>query len=560
MITMPEASVKQDNTVNEANNDNNSPSISQDHVVRKRIISKSVLGLISLFMLVPILIVLLSWTQPVADIWTHMRQYVLPQVLENTVILLMMVTLISGVIGTALAWVTSMYRFPGQRFFAWALMLPLAMPAYVLAFVTVGIVDFSGPLQTALREFGFTTAIPSVRNVWGAGLVLSLAFYPYVYLLARQAFLSQGRRAIEAGQMLGLSRSKVFFRLALPQALPWVIGGLLLASMETLADFGAVSVFNVDTFTTAIYKAWFGFFSLTTAAQLAALLIGVIFIVVLFEQYWQAKRGNTVAQGSSQRFEASKPARWGMALLCTLVFLVAFLIPFLQLLYWTALNFQQDFDARYIDFVTNSLMIASMTTIFIAFLAIIIAWVKRQYPDKSTKLMTTLANLGYVVPGTVLAVGIFIPIAWIDNQLIAFGITSTQFLSGSVIVMLLALSTRFMTVSFQPVDRQLQRLTVNQEAAAKLLSDSPYQRWRQVMLPVLSPGVLTGLLMGFVEVMKEMPITLMTRRQGWDTLAVRVFEMTSEGMWARAALPSLLIVLVGLIPVWILLRQSDKQR
>ena len=560
MITMPEASASQNHTVNENNeNGNTSNAIRQDHATRKRVILKSVLGLISLFMLVPILIVLLSWTQPVADIWGHMREYVLPQVLKNTAILLLMVTVISGTVGTALAWVTSMYRFPGQRFFSWALMLPLAMPAYVLAFVTVGIVDFSGPLQTALRDFGITTAIPSVRNVWGAGLILSLAFYPYVYLLARQAFLSQGKRAIEAGQMLGLSRSKVFFRLALPQALPWVIGGLLLASMETLADFGAVSVFNVDTFTTAIYKAWFGFFSLTTAAQLAALLIGVIFIVVLFEQYWQAKRGNIIAQGSSQRFEASKPAKLAMTLLCTLVFLIAFLIPFAQLIYWTAANFQQDFDARYIDFVTNSLMIASMTTAFIAVLAIVIAWIKRQYPDKSTKLMTTLANLGYVVPGTVLAVGIFIPIAWLDNQLIAFGVTSTQFLSGSVIVMLLALSTRFMTVSFQPVDRQLQRLTVNQEAAAKLLSDSPFQRWRQVMLPVLSPGVLTGLLMGFVEVMKEMPITLMTRRQGWDTLAVRVFEMTSEGMLARAALPSLLIVLVGLIPVWILLRQSDKQ-
>ena len=560
MITMPESSASQNNTVNESNETGNtSKSIRQDHATRKRVISKSVLGLISLFMLVPILIVLLSWTQPVADIWGHMREYVLPQVLQNTAILLLMVTVISGTIGTVLAWVTSMYRFPGQRFFSWALMLPLAMPAYVLAFVTVGIVDFSGPLQTALREFGVTAAIPSVRNVWGAGLILSLAFYPYVYLLARQAFLSQGRRAIEAGQMFGLSRGRVFFRLALPQALPWVIGGLLLASMETLADFGAVSVFNVDTFTTAIYKAWFGFFSLTTAAQLAALLIGVVFIVVLFEQYWQAKRGNTITQGSSQRFEASNPAKLAMTLLCTLVFLIAFLIPFAQLIYWTAANFQQDFDERYIDFVTNSLMIASMTTAFIAFLAIIIAWIKRQYPDKSTKLMTTLANLGYVVPGTVLAVGIFIPIAWLDNQLIAFGVTSKQFLSGSVIVMLLSLSTRFMTVSFQPVDRQLQRLTVNQEAAAKLLSDSPYQRWRQVMLPVLSPGVLTGLLMGFVEVMKEMPITLMTRRQGWDTLAVRVFEMTSEGMWARAALPSLLIVLVGLIPVWILLRQSDKQ-
>ncbi len=534
--------------------------VSRDHTFSRRVLSKSVLGLISLFMLIPIIVVLFSWTRPVADIWQHMADYVLPQVLKNTAILLLMVTVISGTIGTALAWVTSMYRFPGQRFFAWALMLPLAMPAYVLAFVTIGIVDFSGPLQTGLRDLGISTAIPSVRNIWGAGLVLSLAFYPYVYLLARQAFLSQGRRAIEAGQMLGLSRSRVFFRLALPQALPWILGGLLLATMETLADFGAVSVFNVDTFTTAIYKAWFGFFSLTTAAQLAALLIGVIFIVVLFEQYWQARRGQSISQGSNRRLESSKSAKFGMSLLCTSVFLLAFLIPFIQLIYWTVLNYQQDFDERYIDFVTNSLLIASMTTLLIAVLAVVIAWVKRQYPDKSTKLMTTFATLGYVVPGTVLAVGVFIPIAWLDNQLIAFGITSQQVLSGSVIVMLLALSTRFMTVSFQPVDRQLQRLTVNQEAAAKLLSDSPLQRWRQVVLPVLSPGVLTALLMGFVEVMKEMPITLMTRRQGWDTLAVRVFEMTSEGMWGRAALPSLLIVVVGLIPVWILLRQSDKTR
>lgn len=556
-MTMTKASTKEGNAVKEDTVSDNH-AIGQEHVIIKRILSKSVLGLISLFMLIPIIIVLFSWTQPVADIWQHMTDYVLPQVIKNTAILLLMVTVIAGSIGTALAWITSMYRFPGQRFFSWALMLPLAMPAYVLAFVTVGIVDFSGPLQTGLRDLGFSTAIPSVRNVWGAGLILSLAFYPYVYLLARQAFLSQGRRAIEAGQMLGLSRGKVLLRLALPQALPWIIGGLLLACMETLADFGAVSVFNVDTFTTAIYKAWFGFFSLTTAAQLAALLIGVVFVVVFFEQYWQARRGSTVTQGSNRRFETSTAAKIAMTLFCTTVFLIAFLIPFLQLLYWTAMSFRQDFDARYIDFVTNSLMIAGMTTLLIAFLAVIIAWIKRQYADKSTKLMITLANLGYVVPGTVLAVGVFIPIAWLDNQLIAFGITSKQVLSGSVIIMLLALSTRFMTVSFQPIDRQLQRLTVNQEAAAKILTTNPLQRWRQVVLPVLKPGMLTALLMGFVEVMKEMPITLMTRRQSWDTLAVRVFEMTSEGMWARAALPSLLIVLVGLIPVWILLRQSDK--
>ena len=534
------------------------PAAIQQQSTSPAIIAKSILTLIALFMLIPIVIVLLSWLQPLADVWPHMREYVLPEVLKNTAILLTMVIVIAGGLGTSLAWITSMYRFPGQRFFAWALMLPLAIPAYVLAFVSAGIIDYSGPLQTSLRALGYTTGIPSVRNVWGAGLILSLAFYPYVYLLTRQAFLSQGRRAIEAGQMLGLTRLQVLFRLSLPQAMPWIVGGLLLACMETLADFGAVAVFNVDTFTTAIYKAWFGFFSLVTAAQLAALLIAVVFVIMLIEQFWEARRSSGVTQGDNRRFDTSVTARLVMSLFCTVIFLLAFLIPFLQLLYWTAQNYQQDLDERYIDFVTNSLLIASMTTLFIAVLAIIVAWIKRQYPDKVTKLLATFANLGYVVPGTVLAVGVFIPIAWLDNRLIGFGLVDKQILSGSVLVMLLALSTRFMTVSFQPIDRQLQRLTVNQESAAKLLSDSKLQRWRQVILPVLQPGVLTALLMGFVEVMKEMPITLMTRRQGWDTLAVRVFEMTSEGMWGRAALPSLLIVLVGLIPVWILLRQSDK--
>ena len=249
MMTLPKASADRDSdsTIRQGR------TVSRDYAMQKRITSKSVLGLISLFMFIPIIVVLFSWTQPVEEIWAHMADYVLPQVLKNTAVLLTMVIIIAGSIGTGLAWVTSMYRFPGQRFFSWALMLPLAMPAYVLAFVTAGIVDFSGPLQTALREFGVTSAIPSVRNVWGAGLILSLAFYPYVYLLARQAFLSQGRRVIEAGQMLGLGRSRIFFRLALPQALPWIIGGLLLTTMETLADFGAVSVFNVDTFTTVSY-------------------------------------------------------------------------------------------------------------------------------------------------------------------------------------------------------------------------------------------------------------------------------------------------------------------
>ncbi|WP_434353801.1 iron ABC transporter permease [Psychrobacter sp. HD31] len=492
-----------------------------------------------------------------ADIWQHLAEYVLPSVLKNTSIMLAMVLVIAGTLGTVLAWFTSMYQFWGQKFFSWALMLPLAMPAYVLSFVVLGMLDFSSPLQTAMREAGISWALPSIRNIWGAGIIMSLSFYPYVYLLARQAFLSQGKRAIEAGQMLGLNRRQVFFKLALPQALPWLIGGLLLACMETLADFGAVSVFNVDTFTTAIYKAWFGFFSLTTAAQLSALLIVVVFFIVILEQYWQSLRAN-LATGDNRRLRASLPAQIFMFVLCTLVFVCAFLFPFIQLCVWTYQNFAIDFNRHYLSFVKNSMVVATSATLLVAVIAVVMAWLKRALADKSSKVLIALANLGYVVPGTVLAVGVFVPIAWLDNQLIGLGITSKPVVSGSVFVMIIALATRFLTVSFQPIDRQLQRLSDNQESAARLLTDSKLKKLTQVILPVLRPGILTALLIGFVEVMKEMPITLMTRSQGWDTLAVRVFQMTSEGMWGRAALPSLLIVLVGLLPVWILIHQTDK--
>ncbi|WP_230659002.1 ABC transporter permease [Psychrobacter sp. I-STPA10] len=524
----------------------------------RAITAKSVLGLISLFMLIPILVVMWSWLEPMEEVWTHLSEYVLPQVIKNTTLLLVLVTVIAGSLGTYLAWLTSMYRFTGQRLFVWALMLPFAIPAYVLAFVGVGIFDYSGIIQTTLREIGISISFPNIRSVWGAGIMLSLVFYPYVYLLARQAFLSQGRRALEAGQMLGLTQRQAFFKVALPQAMPWIIGGLLLTWMETLADFGAVSVFNLDTFTTAIYKAWFGFFSLTTAAQLAALLIIAVLLVLLFERFWQKRRSYLPSAGQHQRIQLKGWRNiWAMSF-CAIIFLFAFGLPMIQLIIWVIKNYHYDLDQRYWGFVTNTMLIATMTALFVASLAMIIAWIQRQYPDRTNQLLVSLTNLGYAVPGTVLAVGVYIPIAWLDNRFIAWGVSSTQILSGSVLVMLLALSTRFLTVGFQPIDRQMQRLTPNQEQAAGLLSDSLLHRWRRVFLPIISPGVFTALIMVFVEVTKEMPIVLMTRRHGWDTLAVRVFEMTSEGMYERAALPSLSIVLVGLIPVILLIRQSDK--
>lgn len=520
----------------------------------KRLSTNLLLFFIACIMITPIAVVLFSWTNPIADIWGHLIEYTLPTVIKNTLLLLAMVIGIAGGLGVGLAWITSMYDFVGRKFFSWALMLPLAIPAYVLAFVAVGILDFSGFIATFLRTHNLPT-MPAIRNIWGAGVVMSFVLYPYVYLLARQAFLSQGRRAIEAGRLLGQSTIGVFFKVALPQASPWIVGGLMLACMEALADFGAVSVFSVSTFTTAIYKTWFGLFDLTSAAQLASILIFFVFLVVVIEQHWQSKK-TPIAQGDTRRLTASKPAQIAMFLACGFVFLMAFLLPIIQLIVWTYANYKIDFGVKYLSLVINSVTIASMTTVFVAFIGVVMTLIKRRYNDWLTKSLVASTNLGYAMPGTVLAVGVFIPIAWVDNWLIDTGFINAQVLSGSIVIMLIALSVRFMAVGLQPIDREFKRLTQNQESAAYLLSDSLLWRIRKLVLPVLRSGVFTALLMVFVEVIKEMPITLMTRRRGWDTLAVKVFEMTSEGMWGRAALPSLCIVLVGLVPVWLILRKT----
>jgi iron(III) transport system permease protein len=517
---------------------------------------------IALLTLVPLAVVLSSFLNPQPELWAHMRAYVLPDVLKNTLILGLGVGLGVLVLGVALAWLTALCDFPGRRLFAWALMLPLAMPAYVLAFVLVGLLDFTGPVQTWLRAvFGTSSWFPSVRSTGGVIAVLSLAFYPYVYLLARNAFLTQGRRMLEAAQTLGYSRREAFWRVALPMARPWLAGGVVLALMETLADFGAVSIFNYDTFTTAIYKAWFAMFNLPAAAQLASILVLIVLLLAAGEQWLRGRRHYHSRGGYVQRQPLRGPARWGATLLCSLVLLAGFLIPFIQLAWWSHGVWATDFDERYPTFIGHSLLLAGLAALFVTLCALILAYARRRYRDGLTQWLVRLSTLGYAVPGTVLAVGVFVPIAWLDSWLIplarSWGWESWQVLSGTLAVMLLALAARFMAVGFQPVDAAMQRITRNQEDAAHSLGLNPRQTLLRLHLPLLRGGVATAALMVFVEVMKEMPITLMTRPFGWDTLAVRVFQMTSESMWERAALPSLFIVLAGIVPALLLVTRPE---
>lgn len=520
---------------------------------------------IALMIAVPLGVVLVSLLHPEAEIWAHLLAFVLPGLLNNTLKLVLGVALGVSLLGVSLAWLTAVCEFPGRRFFSWALLLPLAVPAYVTAFVYVALLDFTGPLQTWLRAVSGPMAFPPVRSTGGVILVMSLALYPYVYLLARNAFLTQGRRALEVAQSLGYSRRSGFFRVALPLARPWIMSGMMLALMETLADFGTVAIFNYDTFTTAIYKTWFGLFSLQGASQLASVLILLVFALVAAEQL--SRRGLRFTQtgrySKMERIRLRGVPAWAATALASLVLIVAFALPVGQLVIWSIGVHAQDLDARYFDFLWHSLMLGGLAAALTVLAALTLAYARRAHDDAWTRMMARIATLGYAVPGPVLAVGIVIPLAWIDRQWVAaardwLNLDVGLLLQGTLLVMLPAYLTRFLAVGFNPVESAMQRITRSLDESARSLGVTGMEMLRRVHLPMLRGGLVSAAALVFVDVMKEMPITLMTRPFGWDTLAVRIFEMTSEGEWERAALPAVALVLAGLIPIALLVRQTEK--
>lgn len=516
---------------------------------------------IALATIIPLVVVAVALLHPEREIWDHLWQHVLPELLVNTLWLVLGVGSGVTLLGVSLAWLTTACDYPGRRFFTWALLLPLALPAYVTAFVWLGLLDFTGVLPSWLREQFGIQWLPPIRSRGGVILVISLALYPYVYLVARSAFHGQGGRLLEAAQSLGVSRTQAFFKVALPMARPGIVAGLMLALMETLADFGTVAMFNYNTFTTAIYKTWFSLFSLPAASQLASLLTLFVFLVVLFETQSRAKRSHAASAKLATR-SSRIPLRGGMALLATgwsaLVFLLAFAIPVGQMLGWSGKVFAQDFDARYLDFAWHSLALAGIGAGLVVILALLLAYAQRLDASPLLRIVVRLASIGYALPGAVLAVGIFIPVAWLDNLLIDTFHLDGQVLSGTLVVMLLAYCARFLAVGFGPLESGLARVSRAMDEAAQSLGVLGAQRLWRVHLPLLRVPLLTAAALAFVDIMKELPITLMTRPFGWDTLAVRVFEMTSEGEWERAALPATAIALVGLLPVFLLTRSTDQ--
>lgn len=502
--------------------------------------------------------VLLGWLNLDAESAGYVWGTALPRVLPTTLILAVVVPALAGVLGVAAAWLVAVHEFPGRRLLEALLIVPLAIPAYLLATVYIGWLDYAGPIQTLLRAwFGQGAALPPIRSTGGAAITLALALYPYVYLLARGAFATQGQRALEVGQSLGMSRWQGFWRVGLPLARPWIAGGLLLVMMETLADFGAVAAFNVDTLTVSIYQAWFALFSLPTALSLASVLVLVAAVVAAAERRTRRQRGYTAAGQQARRVHLRGAGAWGATVALGTLATVAALAPITQLLVWAAQH-ASDFDTRYWAFASHSLSLSAMAVGLLLAGALALAGLQNR-AGRAGHLLARIAQSGYAVPGAVLAVALFTPLAGLSN---AFNAATPAdwapiLLHTSLATVLLAYATRFMTVASQPIEAGQLRITPALRDAARSLGLQGSRLWATVHLPLLRPAILGAALLVFIDVMKELPMTLMTRPYGWDTLAVRVFEMTAEGEWERAAVPGIGIVLLGLLPVAWLMRSSD---
>ncbi|MBT8096918.1 MAG: iron ABC transporter permease [Woeseia sp.] len=520
------------------------------------------IGLIALVATAPLLVAALSLFSDTGDIWQHLLRYVLPEAFANTLLLVCGVAVIAAILGVSLAWFVAVCEFPGRSFFSFALLLPMAMPGYVLGFALAAIFEYTGPLQTGWRSlFGMHVGFPDVGPAGASILTLSLVLYPYVYLITRQGFKTQGVRGIEVAQSCGLRPTKGFFAVSLPMARPWIVAGVSLVIMECLADFGTVQLFNYTTFTTAIYRAWYGLFSLQSALQLSLVLVLLVLGALMLEK---RARGNSrftaTSHESLTRLRLGRHSRWAVTVYCSVILLIAFVLPAAMILKWSVSSFIVEFDQRYWSLAANSLMLATLAAVLVCAIALLLAFAVRYSPGKINSGLARLATLGYAIPGTVLAVGFFVPVAALSRWINAsglFGPGTIIALQSGLAVVLLAYLARFMAVAHGPIDSALLRIGPSVEDAARGMGVGGLKLLHRVHLPILKPAIVTAMLLVFVDVMKELPITLMTRPFGWDTLAVKVFQLTTEGQWERAALPALAIVLAGLLPVALLNRRND---
>ena len=533
---------------------------------------KSVAWIFAAICILPIAAVGMSAAGGDLTTWLVLADSVLAKFTWTTIQLVVFVAIGTATIGATSAWLVTMCRFPGSRLFEILLALPLAFPAYVLAYAYTDLLDHPGAVQSALRALtGWGPRdywFPEIRSTGGAALMLTFVLYPYVYLLARAAFLRQSPTAYMAARTLGYSPLEAFLRVSLPMARPAIVGGVILALMETVADFGTVAHFGVQTFATGIYQAWFSMGDRAAAAQLAFCLMIVALFLIFLERIERRARRHHEA---GRRLEPTVPHRLGglaaagAFLACLIPVMAGFLVPLVVLLEMAVGSGQSPFSARYVSFTLNSLTVSASAAAVTMVGAVVIGYQARLSPGRISQSIKTLTGMGYAIPGGVIAVGVLVPMAGFDNALDAymranFGISTGLLLTGSIAVLVMAYVVRFMAVALSAFDTGSSAIKPSMDAVSRTLGATTGQMLLRVHLPLMRASLLTGFLIVFVDVMKELPATLILRPFNYDTLAVQAYRLASDERLAQAAVPSLIIVAFGLLPVIVLCQTIARSR
>ena len=494
--------------------------------------------------MVPFIFLASSIFYPFSENWQHIIDTVLYDYFVNSISLALGVGFCTFIIGTTTAWLTSIYDFPFRKIISWLLLMPLAMPAYIIAITYVGIID----------NFNF---LPDIRNLFGAIIMISLVLYPYVYILARGAFLEQSKELYESSQILGASQLKIFLNISIPMARPAIILGVTLAAMEALADFGTVQFLGVPTFTTGIFRTWFGMNDTITATQMATLLLTIVFIFVFIEQQSRRKvryAENIKTQSKLDYRVISTKKNIIIIIICILPLVFGFLIPFAQLIYWSIFISGENWNSEFFDIVKDTLLLSFIAAMVISMLSILINYVKRFNPNSIINKIMQIITLGYAIPGPVVAIAVLIPFATFDNFLNQILISTFIYdvgllFSGTFFILIFSYCIRFLTVSSRTINSGLDSLSIATDDAARSLGANTKTILSKIHFPLLKTSILTSFLIVFIDVMKELPLTSTLRPFNFNTLAVKAFELASDEKIADASNAAIMIVVAGILPV-----------
>jgi iron(III) transport system permease protein len=504
------------------------------------------------------------------DLFAHLAATVLSTYVLNTLLLTVSVMFLALIMGVPTAWFMAMCQLPSERYLQWALVLPLAMPGYIVGYLYTDWFDYAGPIQSLLRDFtGWQRSdywFPDVRTLAGASVVLAMVLYPYVYLMARAAFMEQNISLLQSARLLKCSPWQSFWRVSLPLARPAIAVGVSLVAMETVGDFGTVSYFSVNTLTTAIYDTWLGYSNLNTAAKISSAMLVIIFMLLACERYSRRRLKLFQNQFSSHeqlRYSLNGWRKWAALIWCWSLVVIAFFLPLLQLIHFSFVYFEQSWGGEFRQYVFNSLQLSLTTALIAVGIAIVVNFYQRLNPHRISVLAMRLASAGYAVPGTVLAIGVMVPVLALDHGVNDLAKTlgwarPGLLFSGSMFAIIFALLVRFTAVAVGSIESSLNKISPSLDMAARTMGRTANTMLIQIHLPLIRRGCLVAGLLVFIESMKELNASLLLRPFNFETLATYVYNYASDEQLEIAAFPAVLLVLVGLLPLIIINRSLEQ--